>query len=445
MKKVFVSYSSKDEEIARTVVKYLESNGISCWVSYRDIPMGADFGDVIPSAIRKCPAFLILLSRNSVTSRDVANELTLAARHLGQTGKMFFPLMLEDISLPDKFDYHLASAQTYRHYLDPAAAMKKVCRELQNKLEDEGRPSLIDKANNIDEMIEYMEKNGIRFEIDTKETAKEFLEIHGNILQVASYRANYRIRTETPNKGKYIDLDFAYLRELFSIDRDLRYIIMRMVLDIEHYLKVRLLRAIENNPEEDGLWIIRRFIARDRDLTALRRMPFHRTGDYCRELIEKYYPYFPAKVYVELIPLSELAELCEFYYQMYQDQIVDKVMINSVKDIRNDAAHDNSMINRLLVGNNSPHQRVEDRVRTIQGIGEKARDKKLRNKFTYDFVCLMFTYDDIVPDSEIKRSCYEEMRNLFEVRMLRHKDWFEKNNNITSTYDFCKKVLDSLM
>lgn len=307
------------------------------------------------------------------------------------------------------------------------------------------RRSLLKLLQNVDELIAHMERKGIKFEIDSKETAREFLEAHNYYMKFASYRTNYRKHTAEPNAGKYINLDFAHLRELSSIDRDIRYMVMRMTLDIEHYLKVRLLRAIESNPEEDGYRLVQRFIARDNGLNALKMIQRHKSSEYCKGLIDKYYPYFPAWVYVELISLGELAHLCEFYSQIYQEPIVDKIMLNSVKDIRNAAAHSNCMINRLLTGDNKPHQRVKDRVKNIKGIGENAREKKLKNKFTYDFVCLMFVYDDVVPNAATKRTRYAELKELFEVRMLRHKDWFKTNNNITSTYDFCKKVLDNFL
>ena len=68
-------------------------------------------------------------------------------------------------------------------------------------------------------------------------------------MKLASYRANYDKRK---SNDEYINLDFAYLKELSTIDMYLRYIILQMCLDIEHALKTRLLKDIEDNLEEDG-------------------------------------------------------------------------------------------------------------------------------------------------------------------------------------------------
>ena len=46
---------------------------------------------------------------------------------------------------------------------------------------------------------------------------------------------------------EYKKLDFGYLKELSTIDMYLRYIVMDMCLDIEHVIKVRLIKNITNN------------------------------------------------------------------------------------------------------------------------------------------------------------------------------------------------------
>ena len=65
------------------------------------------------------------------------------------------------------------------------------------------------------------------------------------------------------NNGKYICLDFAYLQELSTIDMHFRFIVSKMCLDIEHDLKVKMLKDIESDPSTDGYDIVKCFLAQN--------------------------------------------------------------------------------------------------------------------------------------------------------------------------------------
>ena len=295
-----------------------------------------------------------------------------------------------------------------------------------------------------EELVAHMKEKGIEFSIISEEDAIDFLSNHNYYLKLASYRTNYKKISSGKQAGQYQNLDFAYLIELSTIDMYLRYIIVQMSLDIEHFLKVKLLSSIESNPKEDGYNIIQKFFSNDNNFSSLKEIQKHKSSDYCKELIEKYYPFFPAWVYVELISFGRLAYLCEFYNQQYGIKIGDRILLNSVRDIRNACAHSNCLINKLTPGNNHPHQSVVDRVKLISGIGEQSRDKKLSNKCLYDFVCLLFAYDEIITSDATKKKRYKQLNEFFTRRMIENKDYFATNNLITSSYKFAKLVLDSL-
>lgn len=295
-----------------------------------------------------------------------------------------------------------------------------------------------------DELIAHMKEKGITFNIVSEKDAKEFLSQNNYYMKLASYRENYKKISSGEKKGQYINLDFAYLKELSTIDMHLRYILSHMALDIEHYLKVKLLKEIEDNPKEDGYHIIQKFLAKDETFKILKKIQSHKASDYCKNLIEKYYPYFPAWVFVELISFGDLAHLCDFYKQHYGIEIADNILLNSVRDIRNATAHSNCLINILRPGNNKPHNTVVSKVKKINGISEHTRDKKLRNKFIYDFICLLYAYDEIVTSTATKQHSYALLNDLFSNRMTRHAEWFQSNNLITSSYEFTKKILDTV-
>ena len=290
-----------------------------------------------------------------------------------------------------------------------------------------------------------MEQKGITFNRISKDDALNFLKSNNYYLKLTSYRMNYKKHTSGAKSGQYIGLDFSSLKELSKLDMHLRYISFQMALDIEHFMKVHLLNDIENNPEEDGYKIIQKFIAKDPHFNTLKKIQSHKASAYCKDLIDKYYPFFPAWVFVELISFGELAYLCDFYNEMYGVAIGNRILLNSVRDIRNACAHSNCLINNLIPGNNKAHQSIVDKVKLVTTISESSRDKKLSNKCIYDFVCLLYAYDDIVTSQETKNKRYQELEQFFEKRMLQNKDWFSNNNTITSSYTFVKKILDSIV
>lgn len=288
-----------------------------------------------------------------------------------------------------------------------------------------------------DELITHMKIKGIKFDIVKEEEAKQFLQNNNYYMKLASYRANYDKRRID---GTYINLDFAYLQELSTIDMHLRYLILQMCLDIEHALKTRLLKDIEDNSEEDGYDIIRRFVTKyERSYQNIQK---HKSSEYCRELIEKYYPYFPAWVFVELISFGNMVKLYEYYIDRYPGRFRDSELLYSIRDLRNATAHSNCLINKLQKGTNKPSVKIVRFVSGIDGIGTAMRTSKLSNKFLYDFVSLLYVYNKFINVDVVKKKRFKQVQEFINVRAVKNKDYFDKNNCIKTAYIFVKKIVD---
>ena len=52
-KDVFISYSTKDRPLAESLVNFLEGHGFSCFISSRDIPLGATWAPYIIDALEE--------------------------------------------------------------------------------------------------------------------------------------------------------------------------------------------------------------------------------------------------------------------------------------------------------------------------------------------------------------------------------------------------------
>lgn len=87
---VFISYSSKNKNIADAIVADLEQNGIKCWYAPRDILSGEDWAGAINNAISSTKIFVLVFTDESNRSHQVTNEVTLAVNG----GKIIIPFRL---------------------------------------------------------------------------------------------------------------------------------------------------------------------------------------------------------------------------------------------------------------------------------------------------------------------------------------------------------------
>lgn len=243
------------------------------------------------------------------------------------------------------------------------------------------------------ELISHMKEKGILFNIISEIEAADFLENNNYYMKLASYRANYdKYPQGHPREGKYKALEFAYLKELSLIDKHLRYLILDMTLDIEHFIKVKLVDKISKIPTEDGYQTVKAFLAQDSSFRILKTIKSHGTSDYCKELINKYFPYFPVWVFVEVITFGDLLHFCEFYQQMHNDYFIDHKLMNIIRDFRNASAHSNCLLNHLselVDSTKQPDCKITTFVKGISTISKDSRRNNLRNKFTYNFITLL--------------------------------------------------------
>ena len=87
---VFISYSSKNKNIADAIVADLEQNNIKCWYAPRDIYPGEDWAGAIKNAIGSTKIFVLVFTDESNRSHQVTNEVTLAVNG----GKIIIPFRL---------------------------------------------------------------------------------------------------------------------------------------------------------------------------------------------------------------------------------------------------------------------------------------------------------------------------------------------------------------
>lgn len=111
----------------------------------------------------------------------------------------------------------------------------------------------------ISEMVTYLKEKNIKFIECSEIDAEKYLRENNNYFNVNNF-----IKYQCGNlKGKFIDLDFDYLKDLSIIDYRVRIVLFKMIIDIEHYLKIRKFNEIEEIFEEDGYNIVNLYLEHD--------------------------------------------------------------------------------------------------------------------------------------------------------------------------------------
>lgn len=107
---IFISYSSKDSQIAFALCHKLEEELIRCWIAPRDIRPGESFAQEISEAIPKSKIMILVLSSNSNASKQVLREIEIAVHN----DLIVIPVRIEDIVPTGGMSYYLSTT----HWID---------------------------------------------------------------------------------------------------------------------------------------------------------------------------------------------------------------------------------------------------------------------------------------------------------------------------------------
>lgn len=300
----------------------------------------------------------------------------------------------------------------------------------------------------IQEQIDHMKSQGIHFQCMNEIEASEYLEESTYYFKIKAYAKLFEKYSKPEKNNQYINLDFAYLMDLSIIDAGIRRLIMKLSLDIEHYLKVALLRDF-NKTSSDGYSLIERFISFNKKHFD-DEMKGKREGKACSNLILKYEGEFAIWNFIEVIAFRDFQELYNYFYtvhglELYQKNFGPyKHLIYPVRILRNAAAHNNCLINSLRIPyvsqekfNNNPQ------VAAYLGnyINNKTLNTNLSKPFIHDFCVMLYLYCLIAP-KRARVHMIGEMKDYFETRVIKHQSYYEKNPTLVSAYKFLVKAID---
>lgn len=298
----------------------------------------------------------------------------------------------------------------------------------------------------IQEQIDNLKNKGVQFSIMSEEEAKVFLRYNNFFFKLKSYAKNYDTYQKPELRGKYINLEFAYLIELSTLDMYLRRLIVHMCLDIEHFLKTRLMYDVSNNVDEDGYNIVKKYL--DGNYTVLSSLYQVADKSATKELIDKFHnreDQIPIWSFAETLSFGRFIELYDLYYGIYGGKNYSSYL-GSIKYLRNIAAHNTCVLNSVR----KPYQnkisktmKIMLRLTQIKGLPNDYA-KKMENSVVHDFVVMLFVYNDILnypANRKLRKDGMEQVEKLFYEVMPRHKEYFIKNDVLVKNYEFICIIL----
>lgn len=104
---VFISYATADRAEALKVCKAIESRGVRCWISMRDVPPGENYQEAIVQSLRTARAVALVFSSSANGSDEIKKEISLASRYHVPV----IALRVEDVEPTDAFAYELSTRQ----------------------------------------------------------------------------------------------------------------------------------------------------------------------------------------------------------------------------------------------------------------------------------------------------------------------------------------------
>ncbi len=301
----------------------------------------------------------------------------------------------------------------------------------------------------ISEQIAHLKNKGIKFELCSEDDALDYLTLNNNYFKIRAYRKNFEKCSYGEMKGKYLNLDFAMLKDFAIIDMRLRYVLLSMCLDIEHFEKVKLLRVISDSMN-DGYTIVNSYLD-NLDMCGKKHIlendiNSRSKSSYCKGIINKYHDHYPAWAFVEILSFGQFTYFLKFCADYFNDNDLkeDYYLLQSVRNIRNAAAHNNCIINNLSLNTNSyaPNNKVLLFLSTI-GISKDSRKRRMSNESVCEIVTLLYTHCSIVSSQGVMKARSQEIHNLID-RFFKNINFYIGNDLITTTFNFLKKVVDNL-
>lgn len=238
------------------------------------------------------------------------------------------------------------------------------------------------------------------------------------------------------------------LIDLSIIDMRLRKTMLNIVLDLEHYAKIRILGKVENIMKE-GYTLVEEYIQELKEENEYdyleKELNKNIKGIYCGNLVKKYKEEYPIWVFIEIISFGRFIKFYKFVANKLQDrEMIDEAyLLKNVRELRNACAHNNCILNELNANTTEykTNYKILNQIAKI-GISKKSRSKRMSNPRIQQIVTLLYLNKNIVTSEGILNYQIQILQEL-KRRIEHHSDYYSKNTLVQANFMFLNRIIDS--
>lgn len=119
---VFISYSTRNSDIANKICYVLEQNNLQCWIAPRNISSGKNYIDEIASGIKSAKIIVLVYSKYSQESKYVNNEINMAFSN----NKPILSFNIDNSMPSEDMEYYLKVTQWLPAFPNPEDEFEKL-------------------------------------------------------------------------------------------------------------------------------------------------------------------------------------------------------------------------------------------------------------------------------------------------------------------------------
>lgn len=242
------------------------------------------------------------------------------------------------------------------------------------------------------------------------------------------------------------------LVDIAIIDMYLRNEMTLITLDIEHFAKMRLMRKMDEEVSEgteDGYAAVSDYLKThgqiDGNNKVVQEIKRGLSSGYTKDLISHYPDYgYPTWAFIELISFGTFCHFYKFCADRFDDRDLqdDFYLLQSVKALRNAAAHNNCLLHKLTSQSDwRPQNAVQQAVRELD-ISRNTSRKRLRNDLLQQVATSLYMHKELASEG-VRAKRAKSLSRLLR-RMNRNIDEYysTKDNPLKSSFEFIARLTE---